>query len=111
MGSPAEDVSTLDVYGVATVFAWETNASTFYPVNSLKNQVILPAGINYQFLPVSQENARPQTFANNSAVQFLILMFEILIHLEIYPFIILFIVVLVIIVVFSRRRKLVKADS
>jgi predicted Zn-dependent protease len=100
MGSPAEAISTLDVYGVATVFS----------VNSLINQVILPAGITYQFLPVSQKNARPQTLANNSVVQFLILMFEILIHPEIYPFVLLYIVVLVIIAVFYRRKR-VKAGS
>jgi predicted Zn-dependent protease len=111
MGSPAEDVSTLDIYGVATVFAWETNPSTFYQVNSLVNHVILPTSITYQFLPVSEKNARPQTLANNSVVQFLVLMFEILIHPEIYPLVILFIVVLVIIAVFPIRRKRVKADS
>jgi len=110
MGSPAEDVSTLDVYGVATVFAWETNTSTFYPVNSLVNHVILPAGITYQFLPVSEQNARPPTLANNSVVQFLVLMFEILIHPEIYPFVILFVVLLVIIAIFPIRKR-VKADS
>jgi predicted Zn-dependent protease len=104
MGSPAEDISTLDVYGVATVFAWETNSSTFYPFNSLVNQVILPADITYQFLPVSQKNARPQTLVNNFVVQFFILMFEILIHPEIYSFIILFFVVLVLIAVFHRRK-------
>jgi predicted Zn-dependent protease len=111
MGSPAEDVSTLDVYGVATVFGWETNTSTFYPVNSLVNRVILPADISYQFLPVSQKNARPQTLANNSVVQFLVLMFELLIHPEIYPFVILFITILVIIAVVTRRGKRVKAGS
>jgi hypothetical protein len=110
MGSPAEDVSTLDVYGVATVFAWKTNTSTFYPVNSLINQVILPTDITYQFLPVSQKNARPQTLANNSVVQFFILMFEILTHPEIYSFIILFFVVLVLIALFLRRKR-VKAGS
>ncbi len=111
MGSPAEDISTLDVYGVATVFAWKTNTSTFYPVKSLANQVILPTGITYQFLPVSQENARPETIENNSVVQFFGLMFGILIHQEIYPFVILFIVVIVIIAVYTRRKKPSKADS
>jgi predicted Zn-dependent protease len=110
MGSPAEYASTLDVYGVATVFAWETNTTIFYQVNSLVNHVILPTSMIYEFLPVSQINARPQTLANNSVVQFLVLMFEILIHPEIYPFILLFIVVLVIIVVFPRRNR-VKAGS
>jgi hypothetical protein len=110
-GSTAQEVSTLDVYGVATVFDWETSSSIIYPVNSLVGQVILPADIPYHFLPVSQKNARPPTLANNSVVQFLVLMFEILIHPEIYPLIILFIVVLVIIAVFPRRRKVVKAGS
>jgi predicted Zn-dependent protease len=110
MGSPAEDVSTLDVYGVATVFAWETYSSTFFPVNSLTDKVVLPTSVTYQFLPVSQKNARPQTLANNSVVQFLILMFEIFIHIEIYPFVILFFVVLVLIVVFHRRKR-VKVGS
>ncbi len=111
MRSPTIEISNLDVYGVATVFNWKTYSSTFYPVNSLVNQVILPKSITYNGLPVSQQNSSPQTYANNSVVQFLIIIFEILIHPEIYPFIVLFIVVLVIIVVFPRRRKLVKADS
>ncbi len=111
MGSPTIEISTLDVYGVATVFAWKTYSSTFYPVNSLANQVILPTSITYLGLPVSQQNSSPQTLANNSVVQFLILMFEVLIHPEIYPFIVLFIVVLVIIAVFPMRRKRVKAGS
>jgi predicted Zn-dependent protease len=110
MGSPAEKVSTLDVYGVATIFAWEKYSSTFFPVSSLTNKVVLPTGVTYQFLPVSQNNARPQTFANNSVVQFLVLMFEILIHVEIYPFVILFFVVIVLIAVFHRRKR-VKVGS
>ncbi len=111
MGSPTQQVSTLDVYGVATVFASETNTSIFYPVNSLASQVILPESITYNFLPVSQKNAPPQTLANNSVVQFLVLMFEILIHPEIYPLTILFIVIIVIIAIFPRRRKVIKAGS
>ena len=106
-GSSAEAVSTLDVYGVATLFAWELNTSSFYPVNDWlkENSVILPSDIPYQGLPVSPENARPQTLANNPVVQTLILMFEILIHPEIFAFVILFIVVLVIIALISRRKR------
>lgn len=116
MESPAEAISTLDVYGVATLFAWEVNSTSFYPVYGwLKvNSVILPSDITYQGLPVSPENARPQTLANNPIVQTLILMFEILIHPEIFGFVILFIAVLVIIALIPRRRKrriAVKADS
>jgi predicted Zn-dependent protease len=110
IGSPGEDVSTLDVYGVATVFAWEKGRFTFFPLKNLVDRVVLPTGVTYQFLPVSQKNARPQTLANNSVVQFLVLMFEILIHREIYVFVILFFVVLVLIAVFYRRKS-VKVGS
>jgi predicted Zn-dependent protease len=110
-GSSAEAVSTLDVYGVATLFAWELNTTNFYPVNGWlkENSVILPSEIAYRGLPVSPENARPQTLANNPVVQTLILMFEILIHPEILAFVILFIVVLVIIALIPKRRKRGKA--
>jgi hypothetical protein len=107
LGGPAESVSTLDVYGVATLFGWTQNSTNFYPVNAWlkENSVILPPEITYQGLPVSPENARPQTLANNPVVQTLVLMFEILIHPEIFAFAVLFIVILVIIALIPRRRK------
>jgi len=107
MGSPGESVSTLDVYGVATLFAWELNATSFYPVNGWLNvnSVILPSVISYRGLPVSPENASPQTIANNSVVKFLVLMFEILIHPEILSFAILFFVVIAVIALIPKRRK------
>jgi hypothetical protein len=107
IGYAPEDVSTLDVYGVATLFAWEINATNFYPVSDwLKvNSVILPPNIVYRGLPVSPENASPQTLADNSVVQFLILMFEILIHPEVLALAILFIVILVVIALIPKRRK------
>jgi hypothetical protein len=117
LGSSGESVSTLDVYGVATVFAWEgLNATSFYPVSSWLNvsSVVLPADVSYQGLPVSQENASPQTVVNNSVVQFLVLMFEIIIHPEILAIVILFFVVLVVIALIPKRRKrgsAVKVDS
>ena len=111
-GSAPEAVSTLDAYGVATLFAWEQNITRFYPVNNWlnDNSVILPSGIAYRGLPVSTQNALPQTIANNSVVQTLILMFEILIHPEIFAIVVLFIAVLIIIAMIPRRKR-VKADS
>ena len=45
--------------------------------------VLLPTkNIQYQDLPVSPQNARPQTLQNNTVVQTLILLFEILIRPE-----------------------------
>jgi hypothetical protein len=111
-GSAPEAISTLDAYSVATLFAWEQNLTRFYPVNNWlnDNSVILPSSISYRGLPVSTQNALPQTIANNSVVQTLILMFEILIHPEIFAIVILFISVLIIIALIPRRKR-VKVDS
>ena len=102
----ADSISTLDIYGVATVFAWMLNPSKFYPVNEWlqSNSVILPSN-QYEYLPVSPQNARPLTLANNPIVQTLILMFEILIHPEILAIVLLFIIVLIIIAVIPTKRK------
>jgi hypothetical protein len=62
---------------------------------------------------VSPENARPQTLANNSVVQFLVLMFEILIHPDVLAIVILFIAVFVVLGLIARRKRgsAVKAGS
>jgi hypothetical protein len=82
------------------------NPSKFYPVNEWlqSNSVILPSN-QYEYLPVSPQNARPLTLANNPVVQTLILMFEILIHPEILAIVLLFIIVLIIIAVIPTKRK------
>ena len=115
-GSPPETVSTLDVYGVARLFAWELNSSRFFPVSGWLNEssVILPQEIIYQDLPVSPENIAPQTFADNSVFQTLVLMFEILIHPQVFALVLVFISVLVLIALIPRKRKTkkpAKADS
>jgi predicted Zn-dependent protease len=104
---PAKYISTLDVYGVATIFAWMTKPSTFYPVFEWLqgNPVILPSNIPYKYLPVSPQNALPQTLANNPVVETLVLMVEILIHPEILAIVLLFIIVLIIIVLIPSKRK------
>jgi hypothetical protein len=108
LGSPPRAVSSLDVYGVATLFAWELNPPSFYQVSDwlTENSVILPSAITYQALPVSPQNASPQTLANNSVVQFLILIFEILIHPDILAIVIVVAVIFVIIALIPRRRKI-----
>jgi len=110
MGTSPESISTLDVYGVATLFAWETNSTDFYPINDWLNEssVILSPTIEYRGLPVSSENASPQTLANNSVVQFLVLIFEILIHPEILAIILVIVLVLLIVGLISRRKITVK---
>ena len=47
--SPPRLISTLDIYGVATIFGWLQNSFNFYPVNAWLNSpaVILPPNIPY----------------------------------------------------------------
>ncbi len=108
LGSPPPLISTLDVYGVATLFAWETNSTNFYPINDWLNvnSVTLPSDtVDYRFLPVSAENATPQTLADNPTVQFLIIMFETLIHPEIAAVILAIIFLMLIVGLYSRKKK------
>ena len=107
MSSPAESVSTLDAYGVATLFAWELEPSSFYPVRNwlVANSAILPSDIPYEGLPVSRQNVSPQTAAENPVVQVLVLMFEILIHPEVFSVVLVFIIVFVLITLIPRRKK------
>jgi|SRR5665647_2794652 len=102
-----ESVSTLDVYGVATIFGWLQNSAEFYPVDGWlkQNYVILPSTISFQYLSVSPENARPNTIENNSVVQTLILMFQLLIHPEIGGIALVTIVIFVVVLLISSRRK------
>jgi hypothetical protein len=108
IGSPPEAASSLDVYAIATLFVWELNPPSFYPVSNwlTENSVILPPTIPYQSLAVSPQNAAPQTLANNSVVQFFILIFEILIHPDILAIVIVVAVIFVIIALIPRRRKM-----
>jgi hypothetical protein len=109
----ARSISTLDAYGVATTFAWMSNQIKFYPVSEwLKGDpAILPSNIQYQYLPASAQNARPQTLQNNPVIQTLTLMGEILIHPDILAVVLLFTVILVIIALVPRRKRVTRAAS
>lgn len=104
---PAESVSTLDAYGIATMFGWLQNPDGFYPISGWlkQNYVILPSYIAFQYLPVSPQNAQPQTIASNPVVEVIVYMFEILIHPEIAAIAIVIISVLVVIALISKRRR------
>jgi hypothetical protein len=108
-------VSTLDAYGVATLFAWNQDGFIFYPIDEwlFENSVVLPSDIAYKGLPVSSENAIPQTLANNPIVQTLVLMFEILIHPEILVPVILTILLFIFLgwTIRWKRGRTVTADS
>lgn len=106
IGSPAESVSTLDLYAVAMLFSWEKEAN-FYPYYGwLKEKtVVLPENIAYQNLPFSSENQRPQTLANNGIFQFLVLMLGILIHPEIFATVVAFVAICVIIAIYPTKKS------
>lgn len=107
LGGLPQGISTLDAYGVATVFAWMTHTQRFYPVASWLNQssVILPASVIYSDLPVSTENQPPQSIIDNPAVQFILRFFTIISQPIIAVPVIIAIVVLTIIAVIPRKRK------
>jgi hypothetical protein len=90
-----------------------TNQFSFNPVSDwLQNTpVFSPTDIQYHDLPVSPQNARPQTLMNNFIVQNLILALQILIHPEILAIVVLLFAVLITISLIPRRRRATKADS
>ncbi len=115
LGGGPKGVSTLDAYGVATVFAWMPNPTSFNPVSRwlTQNSVSLPMPISYQDLPVSPQNMPTQTLADSAVLQFFGLVLSILLHPEIgIPLLFVF-VLFVVLMVFPRRRKRreVMADS
>jgi hypothetical protein len=110
----AESLSTLDVYGVATVFSFSSIVNQSVSIGGLGQigSIVLPSNIQYSYLPVSAQNARPQTVANNVVVQYLVFLFEVLIHPEILAGVIVFIIVIVIVALIPNRKKRIpKAPS
>jgi predicted Zn-dependent protease len=112
----SKSVSSLDVYGVATTFAWMTNQFRFYPVSFWLNgtPVVLPSDIPYSYLPVSAQNARPNTLQNNTILQNLILDLELFLHPILLVPILALIIFLIGIVLYDRlrrKRRTPKADS
>jgi len=104
---PGKSISTLDAYGVATTFAWIANQFNFNPVSDwLKGiPVVLPSNIQYSYLPVSAQNARPNTLQNNTILQYLILDFELFLHPIILAPILALIIFAIVIVLISRLRN------
>jgi predicted Zn-dependent protease len=110
--SPPRLISTLDAYGVAIAFEWLQNSFSFYPVDAwLQNNVItVPPNIPYKYLAVSPLYSTPKTLADNPAIQTLILLFQLIIHPEIFAIILVLIIVFVLIAVFPRKQVLKPAS-
>jgi hypothetical protein len=51
-----QGLSTLDVYGVSTVFQWMSKSTVYVPQTS---SVTLPSNIPFRYLPISYENLPP----------------------------------------------------
>lgn len=112
---PGKSISTLDAYGVATTFAWMDNQFKFYPVSDWLKPipVVLPSNIQYSYLPVSSQNARPNTLQNNTFLQNLILDIELFLHPEIFAILLTLVIFLVAIILIGKykNRRLPKVDS
>jgi hypothetical protein len=65
LNNPVEGLSTLDLYGVSTVFQWMSNSSN-PPHGPQQSSVTLPSGIQYRYLPTSYENLPPPTPTSSS---------------------------------------------
>jgi len=63
LGSPLRAISTLDVYGVGTIFRWMMTSGEFDPANqgSPVYSVTLPTDIEYEYLPITESNIPPQS--------------------------------------------------
>src|SRR3990172_6594566 len=63
LSSPVRAISTLDVYGVGTVFRWMAYSQEYNSVNqgSQIYSVTLPPTIDYEYLPISEKNLPPQS--------------------------------------------------
>jgi hypothetical protein len=107
LGGSPEGVSTLDAYGVATVFGWMPNATSFHPVNRwlTQNSVSLPSPITYQDLPVSAQNAPPQTLFDSPIVQFFSMVLNVLLQPVIAVPLAFVIILFVILMVIPKKRK------
>ncbi len=112
LGDSPVAVSTLNVYGVATVFGWMPNSTGFLPISGWfkQNSVSLPAQ-NYADLWVAPENSPPQTLTDNVVVQFLVLMWGLLLHPEIALAVIGLILLFVVLALIPRKKSAPKVDS
>jgi hypothetical protein len=91
-----------------------TNQFDFYPVSDWLrgDPIVLPSNIQYSYLPVSPQNARPDTLENNTIYQNAIIFFELLLHPEIFAVILVVAALLVIIALIVRKStQPPKADS
>jgi hypothetical protein len=114
LASGTQEVSSLDAYGVAVLFGWLISPSGFYPTKAWlkQSEVTSPAEVTYSQIPVSPDNAAPQTLATNPIVMQLLLVAAILLRPEILIMIATILVFFIVLgLVVRRTRYRAKADS
>ena len=101
LGGPIKALSTLDVYGVATVFRWMAYSSEFNQANQGQQEfsVSLPSTIKYEFLPISEENLPP-----DSAKTFAIYVLETIQRPEVFISLLVAVSVIVVVALWFRKR-------
>jgi hypothetical protein len=62
LNHPVEGLSTLDLYGVSTVFQWMSNSSS-RPYSPQQSSVTLPSSVQYLYLPISYGTLPPPTLS------------------------------------------------
>lgn len=62
LNHPVAGLSTLDLYGVSTVFQWMPNSSN-PPYSPQQSSVTLPSSIQYRYLPISYGTLPPPTLS------------------------------------------------
>ena len=105
LGNPVKALSTLDVCGVARVFRWMAYSSEFNPNNQGQKElsVSLPSTIEYEFLPISQENLPSQSLIDSTR-NFVVGVLQFVLRPEVLIAIIVVISVIVIVGLWPRKR-------
>jgi Matrixin len=106
LGSPVRALSTLDLYGVATVFRWLSSSQQYSLENEgqLPDYVSLPVDVAYTYLPIPNQDIIPQ-----STIDQVITVFgdfgQLVLQPEIFPFLILALAAVVAYGAIARSRS------
>ena len=109
-------LSTLDLYGVSTVFQWMSNSIN--PFSPRQSSVTLPSSITYRYIPISNDDLPPAT-PYSSLWQTLLTYIQELINYtmdlvtrpEVLTILIVILVLLVIAFLFARPQKAKKTTQ
>jgi len=105
LNQPVEGLSTLDLYGVSTVFQWMLNSSNS-PYSPQQSSVTLPSNIQYRYLPIYYEDLPPAPPSLSPLQTLLIYIIRIIRRPELLiPIVIVILVAVVIEILYVRVEK------